>query len=1066
MNKNKKTGLLIISLVWMLLVTQMVYSESCRTITTPGEIVKLTEDLTSLTTTCFTVKAPNVVIKCNGYSITGGNSQYTYGIYSDGDYTKVENCIISGYGTGIFFKSVDYGEVLNVNITSNIPVYNWYAIHLSNSNYNTIQYSVATMPYGTGIFIDGTSGNNIINHFTSTSFAEGVRIQDNSNYNLINKLNIVSNYTGVSYSLAYNNTLSNSIVSSTSLYAIRLVSASDNIIANTTLKADIYEPMRIETSSNKNRLINNTLISTNKLSTLLYVDSTSGNNIFYWNNFTNTNGYYVNDSNNINKYYYNIDGKDQGNIWYNVMTGGVVIIGSVPSSISGLYIGDSGAGYPYNSVNSLNKVTPSVIDYYPLLTTLLANSAPVMISARISPTNPSDTDDLIGYCKATDSDSTTLIYEYQMYLNGALPQPSQTGSYSQGVEVNVTKVLNSEITPGNVYMLRCRAYDGIEYSSWLNSLPLTFTGSTIPGWDKSECRTLYGCSAILDSNTNILLVNISNNGIGHLLTDYSFDVSADTSYNFSYTINNSATCKVNVSFYFGICQSYTDFTSKYCFITPTASLGSDLNIITSSKLLQIPNANSHATNDKYFKDVRLSLTFTGTCSNTQISNISLREQKYINDTIDYDMNQVPTIDITSENSCCPNDYCWNGTTCVNSKIWTTDSSMPGIWSNGDRGYRCVMNGTSAEWIFSKKHYDWDHHYSGYCPSNSDCFVEENFRGTEDCVATNTVINDAFEENLGNHYCYDGSWTTKTYLVAQLLINLTEGKPYVLNCHNTTDTTFNTNSLLAYENNPNILSTCVLIKQEANDPLTDQVISGIIAKDGTDSNLMSALINEYHEIYQGITTPEEYLLESCIDGTHDVPGTNFSNCFKSNNPKAPLVIYYEKNYNYFILSEKAISGLTPNTFWESIIFFFKQLISTIPIINNPFASMPLSDYENIYLASNNYGTVTAVEEQKYDSSRGQVMSVIFIRYNCSNSNYNIINRDEIIHYINESFVNVNVNDIQYLPGTGDNQELRITTVAKTGLWPYFTSTLRHRNDNGIGCTAGGSILNNNTNSNTN
>ena len=64
-----------------------------------------------------------------------------------------------------------------------------------------------------------------------------------------------------------------------------------------------------------------------------------------------------------------MNGTNQGNIYPNVMNGSVSITGTVASSISGLYVGSSGAGYPYNNSTAGGKLSGAVVDNAPLTPT-------------------------------------------------------------------------------------------------------------------------------------------------------------------------------------------------------------------------------------------------------------------------------------------------------------------------------------------------------------------------------------------------------------------------------------------------------------------------------------------------------------------------------------------------------------------------------------------------------------------------------------------------------------------------------------------------------------------------
>jgi len=113
--------------------------------------------------------------------------------------------------------------------------------------------------------------------------------------------------------------------------------------------------------------MNTTLVSGSRVGRLLDISSDSDSNTFCWNNFTQTSGLYVKDLNGGN--FYNSSACDgEGNIWTNVINGSVQVTGVNNSSISGLYIGHSGTGYPYNNTNAQGKLSGNVVDYAPLTT--------------------------------------------------------------------------------------------------------------------------------------------------------------------------------------------------------------------------------------------------------------------------------------------------------------------------------------------------------------------------------------------------------------------------------------------------------------------------------------------------------------------------------------------------------------------------------------------------------------------------------------------------------------------------------------------------------------------------
>ncbi len=559
-------------------------------------------------------------------------------------------------------------------------------------------------------------------------------------------------------------------------------------------------------------------------------------------------------------------------------------------------------------------------------------------------------------------------------------------------------------------------------------LPMVQAADNIYGWTTSE-------NIEKDASNNL-----SVTGPGTLITNYTFDILANTNYTFSYNGEITQGCALKVNFADNSCLSNKTFRWENCFISPIITL-------TGANKLAVFNltSNEHAINGVYFQDVKLNLSFEGSCSNIRLANISLKEQKYSLDNAQFNSPNIAAID---ESSCCPSDYCWNGTVCVDSALWTKNPREKGIWSTtSGSGYRCVITNTvtnNAEWVFSTPKYDWNNKNSGYCSNNTNCFVTVSglspINGVSSgCVPNGTFVNDTFNINAGNHYCYDGAWTTKTYIVAKELLNMTEGLPYILSCYNDTSVTFNSNGNVQSNYNKDILSTCVLIKQKSS--TDEQVITGIIT-DNPNQVLIYLVSTYYNPTYAGLKNKplKEYAdISKC-----ELISGNFLECFRSDdsNPTpAPMHIYYENKSKYFIISEESLSFGNPGL-WGSIINFFKKLFTSSSgvVVSN----LPLTDYENIYLVNTPNGTITAVEEDKFN---GTVMNtVLFVQYNCSNSTYNVINKDSIVAYVR----NLDSSATVVYSDTVKQQNLTITTKIRTNLWPYLTSSLRHRTDSGFTC----------------
>ena len=130
--------------------------------------------------------------------------------------------------------------------------------------------------------------------------------------------------------------------------------------------------------------------------------------------------------------------------------------------------------------------------------------------------------------------------------------------------------------------------------------------------------------------------------------------------------------------------------------------------------------------------------------------------------------------------CCEPTQCWDSTQCIEQQL--NPSSEP-YFGN----YRCI-NGT---WAVSDLKYDWDNHMSGYCFSQTQCLVNPSGEyGNSDnpiCIES--------DEFIGDHYCENGNWTTRTKYLALELLDLTKTTNqnlYTIYCDDYTNTLNNIN----------------------------------------------------------------------------------------------------------------------------------------------------------------------------------------------------------------------------------------------------------------------------------
>lgn len=389
--------------------------------------------------------ANNGTIKNTTATYDDGAPSSGYGLYMLSSYNNISDCNLAG-GSDAFISSTMhwYGLVLSSshdnnikNITANGGIkfsssdnntlnicscdehagggsHNWFALYLLNSNGNIITNcsTISYRDHGESPIYLSSSNNNVIINVSGDDRSEGGAgiTLSSSNNNTISNCSATKTDDngdvgyGIHLSSSSNNTIDNCYIAGKGFalheegYAIRLDTSNGNVIKNSELIAQTaaygYDWSVYIVSSSNNTFKNNTL-SDSGHKTLLTIDASSDSNIFYWNNFTNVGSNYVDDTNGNNYYNSSESGNNEGNIWYNVMNGSVLIGGYAYSlGFPSLYVGFNGTNYPYNHSNSLNKVSTGVIDYAPI-TNQYTLPPIAMMYLNLTPTIPYVTNNLL-----------------------------------------------------------------------------------------------------------------------------------------------------------------------------------------------------------------------------------------------------------------------------------------------------------------------------------------------------------------------------------------------------------------------------------------------------------------------------------------------------------------------------------------------------------------------------------------------------------------------------------------------------------------------------------------------
>ncbi|MFH1585844.1 MAG: NosD domain-containing protein [archaeon] len=342
--------------------------------------------------------------------------------YSDNNNLDNLN-IYNSTDDGIIFVSSD-----NNNLTNFILYDNDNGIQLSSSNNNRIE-NISLINSTNGIYLSDANNNSFyrLNSINNSNYGINSYSSENNSYNEItlseNRWGIVLGYS------SHNNTLDNITISNNSEYGIRFWENADY------------------------NIIKNSYIINNSNAGIYFYESGANdpeNNLIYNNFFNNTNNFQI-DTGIPNPNYLNttlqsgtniIGGEDiGGNYWAQPDGNGF-------SENSSCVDGDSnGICDDYYNLSNGGSVA---IDWLPLSDA--DNIPPIMNNVTILPDPAIDSDNLRGYCNATDptDDAEIQKFEYRWYNNSvefvngtAFKEGSiSAGSYHTcGVRANDSRVL-------------------------------------------------------------------------------------------------------------------------------------------------------------------------------------------------------------------------------------------------------------------------------------------------------------------------------------------------------------------------------------------------------------------------------------------------------------------------------------------------------------------------------------------------------------------------------------------------------------------------------------------------
>jgi parallel beta-helix repeat protein len=164
---------------------------TCSELNQSGITYLLTSDiLDSNVETCMKITTTNITLDCQGHTIDGIDLEDTHGIYYDPSLSTnsnhtVKNCVLKDWDYGIYFRSSNYNNFINVTCNSNHQ----------------------------GIYLDSSSNNRLTN-ITSYSNTYGIHLYgSSSSYNKLINNTVLNNEYGILLQNSYGSILRNNSMS-------------------------------------------------------------------------------------------------------------------------------------------------------------------------------------------------------------------------------------------------------------------------------------------------------------------------------------------------------------------------------------------------------------------------------------------------------------------------------------------------------------------------------------------------------------------------------------------------------------------------------------------------------------------------------------------------------------------------------------------------------------------------------------------------------------------------------------------------------------------------------------
>jgi cysteine-rich repeat protein len=210
---------------------------SCVALSNPGNYT-LVNDLSGLTDNCFVINSNGIVIDFNGHTISGTGVAGKWGVNINGyNQTTIKNGTITGFGSelsgggAILLQNTILNNVQDMNLSNNGDL----GIKMETASNNTISDIIAKNNGQSPLRIDSGSSYNVITNFdaeSSTSSGYGIFLSGSSNNNIVRD-SIFSGYSNnQGISLSSDNNLFDNLTLNNNNYGIQIGSATGNTFLN------------------------------------------------------------------------------------------------------------------------------------------------------------------------------------------------------------------------------------------------------------------------------------------------------------------------------------------------------------------------------------------------------------------------------------------------------------------------------------------------------------------------------------------------------------------------------------------------------------------------------------------------------------------------------------------------------------------------------------------------------------------------------------------------------------------------------------------------------------------